>query len=171
TGAMRTFLQRSPFLAAYCYGNIPTIVMEGMASIAIRPIRRSISMLLSRNLYCPRRWLQRQPLQRHPLPRQPKAPDLLSFFLMAVLALPIAGTKARADQACIMLNAQQAETRVHVELSASEPEKAYCIRARKRQNWRAGISNAQGVEPSGRVISPGGKMDGGPGGPFYRGEL
>jgi len=90
---------------------------------------------------------------------------------MAVLALPIAGTKARADQACIMLNAQQAETRVHVELSASEPEKAYCIRARKRQNWRAGISNAQGVEPSGRVISPGGKMDGGPGGPFYRGEL
>jgi hypothetical protein len=89
---------------------------------------------------------------------------------MAALALVAAGTKARADQACIMLNAQ-AETRVHVELSASEPEKAYCIAARKGQNLRAGISNAQGVRPSGRVISPGGKMDGGPGGPFYRGEL
>jgi hypothetical protein len=60
---------------------------------------------------------------------------------------------------------------VHVELSASEPEKTYCLRAEKGQHLQAEITNAQGVDPSGRVISPAGEMAGGPGGPFYRGEI
>jgi len=68
-----------------------------------------------------------------------------------------------------MLAADGGIARVHVELSASEPEKAYCISVQKGQSLRAAISNPQGVEPAGRVISPAGKMDGGPGGPFYRG--
>jgi hypothetical protein len=55
---------------------------------------------------------------------------------------------------------------VHIELSASEPEKTYCLRAEKGQHLQAEITNAQGVDPSGRVISPAGEMDGGPGGPF-----
>jgi hypothetical protein len=76
---------------------------------------------------------------------------------------------AHAGQGCVMLGTQ-VTTHIHVELSARHPEKAYCIRAEKGQQLRAEISNAQGVEPSGRVISPGGEMDGGPGGPFYRGE-
>ena len=60
---------------------------------------------------------------------------------------------------------------VHVELSASEPEKTYCLRVEKGQHLQAEITNARGVDPSGRVISPAGEMDGGPGGPFYRGEI
>ncbi|MFY9877255.1 MAG: hypothetical protein WAL20_16695, partial [Rhodomicrobium sp.] len=46
-----------------------------------------------------------------------------------------------------------------------------CLRAEKGQHLQAEITNAQGVDPSGRVISPAGEMDGGPGGPFYRGEI
>jgi hypothetical protein len=68
----------------------------------------------------------------------------------------------------MMLDPQR---RVHVELSAREPERTYCLRAEKGQHLQAEITNAQGVDPSGRVISPGGDMDGGPGSPFYRGEI
>ena len=92
------------------------------------------------------------------------------LFLAGALALLPTGTRAQAEPACVMLETQQTKKRVHVELSAHEPEKAYCIRAQKGQHLRVEISNAQGVEPSGRVISPAGEMDGGPGGPFYRGE-
>jgi len=60
---------------------------------------------------------------------------------------------------------------VHVELSASEPERTYCLQVEKGQHLSAEITNAQGVDPSGRVISPAGDMAGGPGGPFYRGEV
>ena len=60
---------------------------------------------------------------------------------------------------------------VHVELSAREPERTYCIRAEKGQHLLAEIVNPQGIDPSGRVISPAGDMNGGPGGPFYRGEI
>ena len=69
-----------------------------------------------------------------------------------------------------MLKTYQGVARVHVELSASQPEKAYCIRAHEGMTLKTTISNPQGVEPAGRVISPAGKMDGGPGGPFYREE-
>ncbi len=69
-----------------------------------------------------------------------------------------------------MIEAPQASTRIHVELSPRVPERAYCIHAEKGQHLRAGISNARGVEPAGRVVSPDGKMNGGPGGPFFRGE-
>ena len=60
---------------------------------------------------------------------------------------------------------------VHVELSLREPERTYCLQAEKGQHLKAEITNAQGVDPSGRVISPAGEMNGGPGGPFYRGEI
>ncbi len=69
-----------------------------------------------------------------------------------------------------MLKAYRGVARVHVELTARQPEKAYCIRAPKGMTLKTTISNPQGVEPAGSVISPAGEMDGGPGGPFYRGE-
>ena len=106
-------------------------------------------------------------LQRSPLPN---APELAALLLTLALPFLSAGTEALATQPCTMIGARQAQTRIHVELSARKPESAFCIRARKGQHLRAEISNARGVAPSGRVISPAGKMDGGPGGPFFRGE-
>ena len=100
----------------------------------------------------------------------PKAPELAALLLTLALPFLVAGTEAQARQACTMIGARQAQTRVHVELSARNPERAFCIRARKGQHLRAEISNARGVAPSGRMISPAGKMAGGPGGPFFRGE-
>jgi hypothetical protein len=85
-----------------------------------------------------------------------------------VLALAPAFARAEIERGCIILDPQR---RVHVELSAREPERTYCLRAEKGQHLQAEITNAQGVDPSGRVISPAGEMDGGPGGPFYRGEI
>ena len=116
------------------------------------------SMLLSANLFCPPRW------------PSPKAPNLVVVLLAAALPLVLAGERAEAGQPCTMIAMRQAEARVHVELSASKPERAYCIRARMGQRLLAEISNASGVAPSGRVISPSGKMNGGPGGPFFRGK-
>ncbi len=90
--------------------------------------------------------------------------------LMLACAFVLAPTLARAEAepGCIMLDPQRS---IHVELSAREPEKTYCIRVEKGQHLQAEITNAQGVEPSGRVISPAGEMDGGPGGPFFRGKV
>lgn len=100
----------------------------------------------------------------------PKAPELAALLLTLALPFLLAGTEAQARQPCTMIGARLAQTRIHVELSARKPERAFCIRARKGQHLLAEISNARGVAPSGRVISPAGKMDGGPGGPFFRGE-
>ena len=85
-----------------------------------------------------------------------------AFTLVPALA------RAGAEPSCIMLDPQRS---VHVELSAREPEKAYCVRVEKGQHLQAEITNVKGVDPSGRVISPAGEMDGGPGGPFYRGQV
>jgi hypothetical protein len=49
---------------------------------------------------------------------------------------------------------------VHVELSAREPERTYCLQAEKGQHLQAEITNPQGLDPSGKVISPAGDMDG-----------
>jgi len=95
---------------------------------------------------------------------------LAALVLAAALPLFPADAQARAGQACTTIETPRASTRIHVELSARVPERAYCIHAGKGQHLRAGISNARGVEPSGRVISPDGKMNGGPGGPFFSGE-
>jgi hypothetical protein len=114
-------------------------------------------MFLSSSLFCRR---------RHPYPN---APGLALCFMAAALTLLPPAAGAKAGRACLMLKAGQAKTRVRVKLSARQPEKAYCIRAQKGQLLAAKIANAQGVQPSGRVISPAGEMNGGPGGPFYRG--
>lgn len=76
----------------------------------------------------------------------------------------------KAEPACTFLKTDQGVARVRVDLSARQWKKAYCLRAKKGEAFRATISNPQGVEPAGWVISPAGKMDGGPGGPFYRGK-
>jgi hypothetical protein len=76
--------------------------------------------------------------------------------------------RAEAEHGCTMLDPERS---VHVELSAREPERTYCIHAEKGQHLLAEITNPHGVDPSGRVISPTGDMNGGPGGPFYRGEI
>jgi hypothetical protein len=117
-------------------------------------------MLLSANLFCPPKW------------PSPKAPNLVLVLVLLATALPLvlAGERAEARQPCTMIVMRQAGARVHVKLSARQPERAYCIRAQKGQRLLAEISNASGVAPSGRVISPSGKMDGGPGGPFFRGK-
>ena len=91
-------------------------------------------------------------------------------MLLLACAFAVAPVFARAEAGhdCTMLDQHRT---VHVELSASEPERTYCVQAEKGQHLLAEITNPQGVDPSGRVISPAGDMDGGPGGPFYRGEV
>ncbi len=91
-----------------------------------------------------------------------------ALVLVCAFALAPALARAQAEPGCVMLDPQQS---VHVELSVREPEKTYCIRVEKGQHIQADITNAQGVDPSGRVISPAGEMDGGPGGPFFRGQV
>ncbi len=89
-------------------------------------------------------------------------------MLACAFALAPALARAEAEADCMMLEPQRS---IHVELSAREPERTYCIRVEKGQHLQAEITNAQGVEPSGRVVSPAGEMDGGPGGPFFRGKV
>jgi hypothetical protein len=90
------------------------------------------------------------------------------LLLACAFALAPGFARAEAKHGCTMLDQHRT---VHVELSASEPERTYCVHLEKGQHLLAEITNAQGVDPSGRVISPAGGMDGGPGGPFYRGEI
>ena len=92
------------------------------------------------------------------------------FIVIAALPFLLTGMRARADETCEMLSPAGGKAQVHVELPAGQPEKAYCVRVEKGQHLAAEISNPQGVEPSGRVISPSGEMDGGPGGSFYKGQ-